>query len=169
MLNLNKILLVLIVIIICVFNFGCAILKEYQTHEMLGKEFVLKKNCNLIETSNNVKKEPKYFLTYKNNVQRDFKIFEILPAGTKLRINEMYSYAKSFLAPNTLGFNRTEVLSEGKYKGLIVDSNGILETYWDKEQQKARERLNYEYVVEATPENIAKIEKEIEEEKQKEK
>jgi hypothetical protein len=165
---LKKICLILICILSLLF-IGCTMLNNNSAPEIIGKKMVLTKNLDIAKNNKKFtfsKKEPVYFLLTSNIIipKINYNIIGTIKKGTFLIIKNIYSYTINF--ENGISFNNTEILN-GEYKGLIINASNLIENYWDKKTQKWQTIFNPAYAVEATPENIAKIEKDIEEENQR--
>ena len=134
--------------------------KPYYSN-IIGKELILVNNVFLIKKDKNItpsKKEPNYFITLN---KKDRNIQGLVFKGTKLKCKNVYTYYANFEA-NGETFYIVEIL-DGNFKGVILSAYGtILKTSKDK---NFSDEFNPQYALEATPENIARIEKEIAEEK----
>jgi hypothetical protein len=143
--------------------------KEPYYKNLVDKKFILIKNIYIAKQKHNLlPKEPKIFiLTPKIVISKsNYEIVGKLTKGTNLKFKNVYTYIANIDA-NGQTFYTAEVVDK-KNKVLIVETSGILENIWiDRANLKSQKRFDPAYAVEATPENIAKIEKEIEEEKQR--
>jgi hypothetical protein len=132
-----------------------------------GKEFVIVQDMNVWQKKEQAtpsKKEPKYIIMPKDKSNEICeKIVDILPKYTKLKFISEYSYGTSFSGS---GFVCAEVLT-GQHKDMIVEP--YVFTPMDYNNSNYTKQFNSSYALEATPENIAKIEKEIADENNKKK
>lgn len=172
-----KIILLIFFTIGLLFGCGVFIPKIYDDTNipylvnLVNHDFILVKDLEFAKLNKkiiNSKKASKYFiLTEKIIIPKSkYKIVGKLQKGTRIKFKNAYTYV-AHIDANGLSFYTAEILN-GENKGLIFSPSGILEDIWvDKANLKSQKIFNPLYAVEATPENVARIEKELEEEKQK--